>query len=212
MMRAEAVVLSPRSLRAHHSFHDSLCFFFSRLWHLCLHQAHTVGHVQLSVQLTMSLPQPLHLSAALTLVESKPKHLTIQGDSLSVLPNIPTDSLPAYIQSLRDSIEKSHHDGRDLRHLNLSTFWRKQHDDLHDTLEKERDAVFVLQKEKEALQAQNTDLLARSKPGRKRKSDEQEEPVTAKKIKAGTMAIAEFGCAADVDPGLTSQYLVRFQR
>jgi hypothetical protein len=160
----------------------------------------------------MSLPQPLHLSAALTLVELKPKHLTIQGNLLRISIKILPDSLLAYIQNLRDSIEKAHDDGRDLRRLNLSTFWRKQHDTLHDTLEKERDAVFVLQKEKEALQAQNTDLLARSKPGRKRKSEEQEEPVTAKKIKAGTMAIAEFGCAADVDPGLTSQHLVRFQR
>jgi predicted nucleic acid-binding Zn-ribbon protein len=87
--------------------------------------------------------------------------------------------------------------------LDLSTLWRKQHDDLHSTLEKERDAIFVVQNEKEALQAQMTELQARLKPGRKRKSAEQEGPEATKKMKAGTLAIAEFGCAADVDPGLT---------
>jgi hypothetical protein len=182
---------------------DPLCFFFPRLLHPCLRQARAAGYVQLPLQLTMSLPQPLHLSAALTLVESKPKHLTIQGDSLRILLKILSDFLLAYIQNLRDSIEKYHHDGRDLRRLNLSTFWRKQHEDLYGALEKERDATFVVQKEKEALQAQITELQARSKPGRKRKSAEQEGPEATKKMKAGTLAIAEFGCAADVDPGLT---------
>jgi hypothetical protein len=86
--------------------------------------------------------------------------------------------------------------------LNLSVFWQIQHDGLHCKLEKERDATFVLQKEKEALQAQVTELQARSKPGRKRKSAEQEEPERVKKMKAGTIAIAEFGSAIDVDPGL----------
>jgi hypothetical protein len=147
-----------------------------------------------------------------TLVESKPKHLTIQGNSLCILLKILPNTLLAYIQNLRDSIEKSPHDGQDVRCLNLSTLWRKQHDDLHSTLEKERDAMFVVQKEKEALQAQITELQARSKPSRKRKSAEQEEPKTAKKIKAGTMAIVEFGCAADVDQGLTSLAHVVFQR
>ena len=68
-------------------------------------------------------------------------------------------------------------------------------------LEKEQDIRFILQKETEALQAQIAQLQARSKPGRKRKSAEQEEPETVKKMKAGTIAIAEFGPAADVDPG-----------
>jgi hypothetical protein len=93
--------------------------------------------------------------------------------------------------------------------LNPSVFWQIQHDGLHYKLEKERDATFVLQKEKEALQAQVTELQARSKPGRKRKSAEQEEPERVKKMKAGTIAIAEFGSAIaefgsaiDVDPGL----------
>jgi hypothetical protein len=150
----------------------------------------------------MSLPQSLHLSAALTLVESKPKHLTIQGSSPLGLTTISSDYLPAYIQELRDSIETFHDYGKNLRHLNLSTFWQTQHDDLYCKLEKERDASFVLQKEKEALQAQVTELQARTKPGRKRKSTEQEEPERVKKLKAGTIAIAEFGSAIDVDPSL----------
>lgn len=153
-------------------------------------------------RLDMSLLKPLHLSAALTLVKSKPKHLTIQGSSPLHLPSTSSDFFPAYVQKLRNSIENFHHDGKNLRRLNLSTFWQTQHDDLHSKLEKERDATFVLQKEKEALQAQVTELQARSKPGRKRKSAEQEEPATAKKMKAGTIAIAEFGSAIDVDPGL----------
>lgn len=107
------------------------------------------------------------------------------------------------MQTLRDSIETIHHDGQTLRRFNPSIFWQKQHDDLHDMLEKERAATFVLQKENEVLQAQITQLSARSKPGRKRKSAEQEEPETVKKIKAGTIAIAEFGSAIDIDPGLT---------
>ncbi|KAG9643667.1 Cullin-domain-containing protein, partial [Aureobasidium melanogenum] len=84
--------------------------------------------------------------------------------------------------------------------LNPSAFWQKQYDDLYCVLEKERDARFILQKENEALQAQVTKLLAQSKPGRKRKSAEQEEFEATKKIKAGTLAIAEFGPTADVDP------------
>jgi hypothetical protein len=156
------------------------------------------------IRLGMSLPQPLHLSAALTLVESKPKHLTIQGSSPLDLPSSSSDPLPAYIQRLRDSIENFHYHSKNLRRLNPSIFWQTQHDDLESKLEKERDAVFVLQKEKEALQAQVTELQARSKPGRKRKSAEQDEPKTVKKMKAGTIAIAEFGSAIDVDPGLAS--------
>ncbi|KAG9725076.1 hypothetical protein KCU73_g13265, partial [Aureobasidium melanogenum] len=132
----------------------------------------------------MSLPQPLHLSSALALVKSKPKHLTIQE----------------HIQNLRDCIGTSHRDGQTVRHLNSSTFWQKQYDDLYRVIEKERDARFILQKENDALQAQVTKLLAQSKPGRKRKSAEQEEPETIKKMKAGTVAIAEFGPAVDVDP------------
>ncbi|KAG9668217.1 Cullin-domain-containing protein, partial [Aureobasidium melanogenum] len=132
----------------------------------------------------MSLPQPLYLSSALALVKSKPKHLTIQG----------------HYQNLRDCIEISHRNGQTVRHLNPSTFWQKQYDDLYCVIEKERDARFILQKENDALQAQVTKLLARSKPGRKRKSVEQEEPETIKKMKAGTVAIAEFGPAVDVDP------------
>ncbi|KAG9517293.1 Cullin-domain-containing protein, partial [Aureobasidium melanogenum] len=132
----------------------------------------------------MSLPQPLHLSSALALVKSKPKHLTIQE----------------HIQNLRDCIGTSHRDGQTVRHLNSSTFWQKQYDDLYRVIEKERDARFILQKENDALQAQVTKLLAQSKPGRKRRSAEQEEPETIKKMKAGTVAIAEFGPAVDVDP------------
>ncbi|CAD0105902.1 unnamed protein product [Aureobasidium uvarum] len=138
----------------------------------------------------MSLPQALHLSATLALVRSKPKHLTIQ--------------------TLRASIETIHHEGQTLRHLNHSALWQKQHDSLHKVLGKEQDAMFVLQKENEALQAQITQLSARSKPGRKRKMAEQEEPETVKKIKAASIAIAEFGSAADVDPGLDSLRHVNF--
>ncbi|KAG9515965.1 Cullin-domain-containing protein, partial [Aureobasidium melanogenum] len=132
----------------------------------------------------MSLPQPLHLSSALALVKSKPNHLTIQE----------------HIQNLRDCIGTSHRDGQTVRHLNSSTFWQKQYDDLYRVTEKERDARFILQKENDTLQAQVTKLLAQSKPGRKRKSAEQKEPETIKKMKAGTVAIAEFGPAVDVDP------------
>ncbi|KAH0278158.1 Cullin-domain-containing protein, partial [Aureobasidium melanogenum] len=132
----------------------------------------------------MSLPQPLHLSSALTLVKSKPKHLTIQE----------------YVQNLRDCIETSQRDGQTIRHLNPSTFWQKQYDDLYGVLEKERDARFIAQKESDALQAQVNKLLAQFKPGRKRKSAEQEESEATKKIKAGTIAISEFGPAADIDP------------
>ncbi|KAG9602250.1 Cullin-domain-containing protein, partial [Aureobasidium melanogenum] len=132
----------------------------------------------------MSLPQSLHLSSALTLVKSKPKHLTIQE----------------YVQTLRDCTETSHRDGQTIRHLNPSTFWQKQYDDLYGVLEKERDARFIAQKESDALQAQVNKLLAQSKPGRKRKSAEQEESEATKKIKAGTIAISEFGPAADVGP------------
>ncbi|KEQ78210.1 hypothetical protein M436DRAFT_78042 [Aureobasidium namibiae CBS 147.97] len=132
----------------------------------------------------MSIPQPLHLAAALALVRSKPKHLTIQ----------------AHVQNLRDSIGTIHHDDRTLRQFNLSIFWQKQHDNLYDMFEKEQAATFVLQQENEALQAQITQLSTRSKPGRKRKSAEQEEPGTVKRMKAGTIAISEFGSAADIDP------------
>jgi len=109
--------------------------------------------------------------------------------------------VPEHIQNLRDCIGTSHRDGQTVRHLNSSTFWQKQYDDLYRVIEKERDARFILQKENDALQAQVTKLLAQSKPGRKRKSAEQEEPETIKKMKAGTVAIAEFGPAVDVDPG-----------
>jgi hypothetical protein len=163
-----------------------------------------------TVRLTMSLPQPLHISAAFALVESKPKHMTIQGTSLLELPETLSNLLLAYIQILRDSIESIRQDDQILRRLNLSTFWQNQHDDLHKTLEKERDATFVLQEEREALQTQITQLEARSKPGRKRKSAEQEEPKTTKKMRAGTIAITEFGSAVDVDPGSTSQTHVEF--
>ncbi|KAH0345986.1 Cullin-domain-containing protein, partial [Aureobasidium melanogenum] len=132
----------------------------------------------------MSLPHELHISSALALVKSKPKHLTVQE----------------YIRNLRDCTETSHPDGQTFRQLNPSSFWQKQYDDLYCMLEKEQDARFILQKENEALQAQIAQLQARSKPGRKRKSAEQEEPETVKRMKAGTIAIAEFGPAADVDP------------
>lgn len=79
-------------------------------------------------------------------------------------------------------------------------------------LEKEQDARFILQKENEALQAQIAQLQARSKPGRKRKSAAQEEPETTKKIKAGTIALAEFGPAVDVDPGFVSHATYQIQR
>lgn len=161
---------------------------------------------QTHLLLTMSMPQPLHLAAALAFVESKPKHLTVQGKMHFYLRTILADLLSAHVQILRDSIETIHHDGQTLRRFNPSIFWQKQHDCLHDMLEQERAASFVLQKENEVLQAQVTQLSARSKPGRKRKSAEQEEPETAKKMKAGTMAIAEFGSAIDIDPGLTLQY------
>ncbi|CAD0081587.1 unnamed protein product, partial [Aureobasidium vineae] len=148
------------------------------------------------VLLSMSLPQALHLSAALAIVKSKPKHLTIQD----------------YVQTLCASIQTVHHNGQTLRRLNHSTFWQKQHDNLHGALGKELDAMFVLQKENEALQARVTQLVARSKPGRKRKMIEQEEPETVKKIKAASFAIAEFGPAADV--GSRSHFLTacQFQR
>ncbi|KAG9950328.1 Cullin-domain-containing protein, partial [Aureobasidium melanogenum] len=134
----------------------------------------------------MSLPHELHISSALALVRSKPKHLTIQE----------------YIRSLRDCTETSHSDGQTFRQLNPSSFWQKQYEDLCWVLEKEQDARFILKKENEALQAQITQLQARSKPGRKRKAAEQEEPETVKRMKAGTIAIAEFGPAADVDPAI----------
>lgn len=114
--------------------------------------------------------------------------------------------------NLRDCIRTSHRHGRTVRHLNTSAFWQNQYDHLHCELEKEQDAKFVLQQENDALQAQVTQLVARSKPGRKRKSAEQEEPETIKKMKAGTIAIAEFGPAADVDPGLASRVLYQIQR
>ncbi|KAH0360986.1 Cullin-domain-containing protein, partial [Aureobasidium melanogenum] len=132
----------------------------------------------------MSLPHELHISSALALVKSKPKHLTIQE----------------YIRSLRDCTETSHSDGQTFCKLNPSSFWQKQYEDLYCMLEKEQDARFILHKENEALQDQVAQLQAQSKPGRKRKSAEQEEPETMKKMKAGTIAIAEFGPAADVDP------------
>ena len=170
-----------------------------------LHESDSCHRIA-QILLTMSIPQPLHLSAALALVKSKPKHLTVQGNCLSHLLSILADLLTAHVQNLRDSIETIHHDGQTLRRFDSSKFWQKQHDDLHDMLQKERAATFVLQKENEALQAQITQLSARSKPGRKRKSAEQEEPETVKKIKAGTIAIAEFGSAIDIDPGLTFLY------
>jgi hypothetical protein len=173
------------------------------------HRSHYIARPSyMPIRSDMSLPRSLHLSAALTLVESKPKHLTIQGSSPLGLPSILSDYLPAYIQELRDSIETFYGHGKKLRRLNLSVFWQTQHDDLHCKLEKARDATFVLQKEKEALQAQVTELQARSKPGRKRKSADQEEPEKVKKMKTGTIAIAEFGSAIDVDPGSTPLYQV----
>jgi len=111
--------------------------------------------------------------------------------------------LPAHVQNLRFSVETVHYDGQTLRHFNSSMFWQKQHDGLHDMLEKEQAANFVLKQENEALQTQITQLSARSKPGRKRKLAEQEEPETVKRMKAGTIAISEFGSAVDVDPGVT---------
>lgn len=158
------------------------------------------------ILLTMSLPQPLHLAAALALVESKPKHLTIQGSSFLYLRDILADLLLAHVQSLRNSVETTHHDDQTLRRFDPVIFWRIQHDKLHDMLEIERAAMFVLQNENEVLQAQIAQLSARSKPGRKRKSAEQEEPETAKKMKAGTIAKAEFGSAGDADPGLPFLY------
>ncbi|KAI5238682.1 Cullin-domain-containing protein [Aureobasidium subglaciale] len=137
----------------------------------------------------MALQQPLHFTAALVLVRAKPKHL-------SILRKV----FPEYIKALRQYIRITHRNDQIHRELDHSAFWQNQYDILHDTLEKERDDVFVLQQQKEALQVQVTQLLARSKPGRKRKSAEQEALETVKKMKANTIAIAEFGLSADVDP------------
>ncbi|KAI5205211.1 Cullin-domain-containing protein [Aureobasidium subglaciale] len=126
----------------------------------------------------MALQQPLHFTAALVLVKAKPKHLSI----------------------LRKYIRTTNRNGQTHRELDHSAFWQNQYDTLRDTLEKERDDMFVLQQQNEALQAQVTQLLARSKPGRKRKSAEQETLETVKKMKASTIAMAEFGLSADVDP------------
>ncbi|THW39697.1 Cullin-domain-containing protein [Aureobasidium pullulans] len=88
------------------------------------------------------------------------------------------------------------------KHLTVqgyNPFWQDQYDGLKAILEKERDATFVLKQQNDTLESQVTQLLARSKPGRKRKV-EQEEPEKVKKLKAGTIAITEFGLAADIDP------------
>lgn len=123
-----------------------------------------------------------------------------------------SDIDPEYFTSLRDCIETSHRDGQTVRHLNTSIFWQNQYHHLHCVLEKEQNAKFVLQQENDVLHAQVTQRSARSKPGRKRKSAEQEEPGMIKKAKAGTIAIAEFGPAADIDPGLASHVLCQYQR
>ncbi|THY83156.1 Cullin-domain-containing protein [Aureobasidium pullulans] len=131
----------------------------------------------------MSIPQPLNISTALCLIKSKPKHLTVQE----------------YIRALRPHIRTIHSNGQVYRQIDHSAFWQDQHDGLEATLEKERDATFILKQQNDALESQVTQLLARSKPGRKRKV-EQEEPEKVKKLKAGTIAITEFGLAANIDP------------
>ncbi|THW25169.1 Cullin-domain-containing protein [Aureobasidium pullulans] len=131
----------------------------------------------------MSIPQSLNISTALCLIKSKPKHLTVQE----------------YIRALRPHIRTIHSNGQVYRQIDHSAFWQDQHDGLKATLEKERDATFILKQQNDALESQVTQLLARSKPGRKRKV-EQEEPEKVKKLKAGTIAITEFGLAANIDP------------
>ncbi|THY53295.1 Cullin-domain-containing protein [Aureobasidium pullulans] len=131
----------------------------------------------------MSIPQSLNISTALCLIKSKPNHLTVQE----------------YIRALRPHIRTIHSNGQVYRQIDHSAFWQDQHDGLKATLEKERDATFILKQQNDTLESQVTQLLARSKPGRKRKV-EQEEPEKVKKLKAGTIAITEFGLAADIDP------------
>ncbi|THY19540.1 Cullin-domain-containing protein [Aureobasidium pullulans] len=131
----------------------------------------------------MSVPQSLNISTALCLIKSKPKHLTVQE----------------YIRALRPHIRTIHRNGQVYRQIDHSAFWQDQHDGLKAILEKERDATFILKQQNDTLESQVTQLLARSKPGRKRKV-EQEEPEKVKKLKAGTIAITEFGLAADIDP------------
>ncbi|THV65422.1 Cullin-domain-containing protein [Aureobasidium pullulans] len=131
----------------------------------------------------MSIPQSLNISTALCLIKSKPKHLTVQE----------------YIRALRPHIRTIHSNGQVYRQIDHSAFWQDQYDGLKAILEKERDATFVLKQQNDTLESQVTQLLARSKPGRKRKV-EQEEPEKVKKLKAGTIAITEFGLAADIDP------------
>ncbi|THZ31198.1 Cullin-domain-containing protein [Aureobasidium pullulans] len=131
----------------------------------------------------MSIPQSLNISTALCLIKSKPKHLTVQE----------------YIRALRPHIRTIHRNGQVYRQIDHSAFWQDQHDGLKAILEKERDATFILKQQNDTLESQVTQLLARSKPGRKRKV-EQEEPEKVKKLKAGTIAITEFGLAADIDP------------
>ncbi|THX47298.1 Cullin-domain-containing protein [Aureobasidium pullulans] len=131
----------------------------------------------------MSIPQSLNISTALCLIKSKPKHLTVQE----------------YIRALRPHIRTIHRNGQVYRQIDHSAFWQDQHDGLKAILEKERDATFILKQQNDTLESQVTQLLARSKPGRKRKA-EQEEPEKVKKLKAGTIAITEFGLAADIDP------------
>ncbi|THW58247.1 Cullin-domain-containing protein, partial [Aureobasidium pullulans] len=104
-----------------------------------------------------------------------------------------------YIRALRPHIRTIHSNGQVYRQIDHSAFWQDQHDGLKATLEKERDATFILKQQNDALESQVTQLLARSKPGRKRKV-EQEEPEKVKKLKAGTIAITEFGLAANIDP------------
>ncbi|THW60511.1 Cullin-domain-containing protein [Aureobasidium pullulans] len=106
-----------------------------------------------------------------------------------------------YIRALRPHIRTIHSNGQVYRQIDHSAFWQDQHDGLKATLEKERDATFILKQQNDALESQVTQLLARSKPGRKRKV-EQEEPEKVKKLKAGTIAITEFGLAADIGPAM----------
>ncbi|THZ26851.1 Cullin-domain-containing protein [Aureobasidium pullulans] len=106
-----------------------------------------------------------------------------------------------YIRALRPHIRTIHSNGQVYRQIDHSAFWQDQHNGLKATLEKERDATFILKQQNDALESQVTQLLARSKPGRKRKV-EQEEPEKVKKLKAGTIAITEFGLAANIDPAM----------
>ncbi|TIA65421.1 Cullin-domain-containing protein [Aureobasidium pullulans] len=106
-----------------------------------------------------------------------------------------------YIRALRPHIRTIHRNGQVYRQIDHSAFWQDQHDGLKAILEKERDATFILKQQNDALESQVTQLLARSKPGRKRKV-EQEEPEKVKKLKAGTIAITEFGLAANIDPAM----------